>query len=173
MTLDPKIEQVLSYFSLIYIDGIPPMVTDASAYLSFICTFCAVDALAGYRHGPNVKIGRRFKKFVTAYLPAAYHGREEQLYDLRNSMVHAFSASHFELTHNHPELHFTMRSQRVLLDAHSFYMDMKGAAEKYFAELKASADLQKLFIRYIDAENGGITVTPTGPAGLVVTGGMW
>jgi hypothetical protein len=173
MKLDPKIEQVLSYFSLIYINGIPPMVTDASAYLSFICTFCAVDALAGYRHGPNVRIGLRFKKFVATYFSDEYVGLDKQLYGLRNSMVHAFSASHFELTHNHPELHFTTKNQRTLLDAACFYTDMKKAADKYFAEMKSSADLQGLFIQYVDAENGGITVGPTGPAGIVVTGGMW
>ena len=172
MKPNADIERVANYFRLIYLNGIPPTITDASAYLSFICTFCALEALAGYRYGPKVGKGKRFQDLIGAYFPPCYKGVESQLWQLRNSMVHAFSASHFELTHNHSEQHFKQRNNRLVLDSQSFYEEMKAAAEKYFAEMALSPDRQRVFGEYINSENGGLTVGP-GLAGIVVTGGLW
>lgn len=172
MTPNSDIERVVNYFKLIYLNGIPPAITDASAYLSFICTFCALEAVAGYRYGPKAGKAKRFQDLVTAYFPPHYKGVESHLWRLRNSMVHAFSATQFELTHNHPEQHFKRRNDRLVLDAHSFYEEMKEAAEKYFAEMALSPERQRVFGEYINSENGGLTVGP-GLAGIVVTGGMW
>ena len=43
--MDPKLETVLANFSAIYLGGIPPIITNDSAFLAFVCIITATKAL--------------------------------------------------------------------------------------------------------------------------------
>jgi hypothetical protein len=73
--VDQDLETIVTNFSRIYLGGIPPVITDDSAFLSFVCVVTATDALSGYRYGDKDAQGRRIEKrarfidFVKAYFP--------------------------------------------------------------------------------------------------------
>jgi hypothetical protein len=70
---DPRIEQTIGWFSTIYLGGIPPIITNDSALLSFVCVLAATEALAGYRFSDERNPGERFNQFVRTYFPPEYH----------------------------------------------------------------------------------------------------
>jgi len=91
--LDP-IESTITHFSQMYLDGIPHLIRDETAILSFVVTLCATEALAGYRYANTLgnNAGARFNAFVRAYFPPEYApfagGR---LWKFRCRLVHGFS----------------------------------------------------------------------------------
>ncbi len=162
MPQDDPIEQTLLWFSRIYLGGIPPIITDDSAFLSFICVLTAVEALAGYRYSNNNKKGERFKQFILDYFPPDYAALRNDLWKFRNSVIHAFSPARFALTHHHSERHFQSDSNNVLtLNAEDFYGALLTAAQKYIAQVRIDAALRELLLaRLKSSDGGGISVGP-------------
>jgi hypothetical protein len=149
----------VAWFSTIYLGGIPPIITNDSAFLSFICVVTAIEALSGYRYGGG-NLSARFVRFIKAYFPSGYHANADALYALRKGLVHAFSTGPFELVHHTSQAHLaTTTTGRVILNAEDFYAGLLVASQQYFGELKKSKELRDLLIERLDAEGGGaITV---------------
>jgi hypothetical protein len=131
---DP-IEATVFWFSRIYLGGIPPTITDDSAFLSFISILTAVEALAGYRFSDVEGSGDRFRRFVSQYFPDICHPYANHLWNFRNSIVHAFTTAKFALMHHHGEAHLKTLSGAVILNAEDFYAALLWAAQKYIAQL--------------------------------------
>jgi hypothetical protein len=158
---DPNIEEVLTWFSRIYLGGIPPMITDDSAFLSFVCVLTAIEALAGYRYSDVKEKGKRFKQFVTDYMPEPYRPHAGALWDFRNGMVHAFTTSSISLTHHHSECHLRVANGSVILNAEDFYGALLTASQKYFQQLRTTPQLQNLMVQRLQSPDGGsVTVGP-------------
>ncbi|MFQ5882260.1 MAG: hypothetical protein ACE5I9_07280 [Candidatus Methylomirabilales bacterium] len=160
-TSDLRVEETLRWFSRIYLGGIPSIITDDSAFLSFVCILTATEALAGYRYG-NGSARERFKKFVMSYFPDPYAQYADDLWQFRNKIIHAFSTGRFALTHHHSELHFRRVSDgAVILNAEDFYSALLSAAQRYFAEVRATPELQRTLVERLESAGGGsITVAP-------------
>lgn len=156
----------VQWFSSIYLGGIPPIITNDSAFLAFICCVTAVEALSGYRYGDE-NLNRRFVRFVNAYFPTEYHRHADDLYTLRKKLVHAFSTGPFRLMHHRSDLHLKTALQGgTVLNAEDLYAALLIAAQKYFSELDARIELQETLVRRLDSEGGGsITVGPVSFAG--------
>jgi hypothetical protein len=148
------------HFGEIFIGGVPRLLNSNGAYLSFISVFAGTEALAGFRY-PSVKSnGERFRSFVIEYFEPRYQPFAEQLWGLRNSMVHSFSPRHFRLTHHNSLLHFAAAPPAVaILNAEDVYAAFVTASEKYFLHLNSDSSLQALFEqRLSDPDGGGISV---------------
>ena len=156
-----QVEATLHWFSRIYLGGIPATINDDSAFLSFVCTLAATEALAGYRYGGETRNGDRFTSFVSAYFPEEYGPFSSQLWAFRNSMVHAFTTGPFALTHHHSEAHFRKVNGLTILNAEDVYAALLSAAQKYFREVRCSPELQKILLQRLqDPKGGGIGVGP-------------
>jgi len=157
-----QVEAAIHWFSRIYLGGIPPTITDDSAFLSFICSLAAIEALAGFRFPQDTSPGERFRSFVGEYFAAEYKPLADDLWAFRNSMVHAFNTGRFALTHHHSEAHFRQMAQgTVVLNAEDFYAALLASAQSYFAALRASAELRTLLLQRLKSPKGGaISVGP-------------
>jgi len=70
--VDP-VEDTIAHFSRMYLGGIPQLITDETAFLSFILVLAATEALAGFRYNTTIKkAGTRFNTFVRDYFPSEY-----------------------------------------------------------------------------------------------------
>lgn len=158
---DSRVEETLHWFSRIYLGGIPSIITDDSAFLSFVCTLTATEALAGYRY-EDVKAGDRFKKFIESYFPESYKQYKDDLWEFRNVMIHGFSPGKFVLTHHQSGLHFRRTSNdAVILNAEDFYCALLSATQRYFAEVRANPEFPKILIKRLNSAGGGsISVGP-------------
>lgn len=157
--MDPRIGSITSWFDRIYLGGIPQMIRDETAFLSFLCMMTAIDALAGYwdpdRSGQGA-IGARFRDFVTKYFPDHYQALASDLWEFRNGMAHGFSPRKFALTHHNGTIHFrTTQDGAKILNAEDVFADLLGASRKYFSDLAASPELQKLFVKRLESSSGG------------------
>jgi hypothetical protein len=157
--MDSRISSVTSWFDRIYLGGIPQMIRDETAFLSFLCMMTAIDALAGYwdpdRSGQG-SIGGRFRDIVKSYFPPAYHGHAGDLWDFRNGMAHGFSPRKFALTHHNGSVHFqTSQLGAKILNAEDVFADLLGASRKYFWELAVSPELQARFVKRLESSSGG------------------
>ncbi len=155
------IDHTHQHFGQIFIGGVPALLNADGAYLSFICVFAGVEALAGFRW-PAKQNGERFRDFISEYFEPPYQPMVSQLWDLRNSMVHSFSFWHFALAHHASAYHFKPDPQgQVILNAEDVYTAFVAAAQKYFAALRTSSDLQNRFAqRLADPNGGGLAVRP-------------
>jgi hypothetical protein len=152
---NPDMERVFGYFSQIYLGGIPSIITQDSAFLAFVCTLTAVEALAGYRYGDESP-GDKFKDFICGYFPVGYTGLADELWSFRNSMVHAFSTGKFVLVHHKSEYHLSKQSGgSVVLNAEDFYAALVSAAQKFFFEARNRLDLQEILLNRLRSEMGG------------------
>ncbi len=168
--LEKAIEGAHAQFARIYLGGIPRLLNDDGAFLSFICVCSGVEALAGYRH-PDVKEnGTRFKEFLREYFAAPYGSMSEQLWAFRNSMVHAFSpGQHFALVHHQSQNHFRTHRDKseaklTVLNAEDFYAAFLVGAQTYFQGLRSSSELQELFRKRVQDAGGGLIAV--GPLSL-------
>ena len=154
--IDPRINQAIFLFNDIDIDGIPLLVHEKSAFLSFILVITAIEALSGYRYEKG-NLEHRFKSFIEEYFPEEYKMHSDNLWEFRKKMVHAFSPSSFALIHNHPHFHFSKTPDgRTILNAEDFYKALKYAAEIYFKDLSNNNSIQAAMIKRLDDEyNGG------------------
>ena len=157
--LDTQVNATIGWFSQIYLGGIPSIITNDSAFLSFICVVTGTEALSGYRYGDG-NLSKRFSKFILNYFPPAYHPYDKDLFELRKKIVHAFSTARFALTHHHSELHLgTLGKTNIILNAGDFYAAFLFSAQKYFTDLRGSPELKTLLITRLNSFGGGsITV---------------
>ncbi|HCK83748.1 MAG TPA: hypothetical protein DHW63_04300 [Hyphomonadaceae bacterium] len=153
--MDTSIQSARDWFRDIYLRGIPFLLRqNDTAFLSFLCVVSATDALSGYRYEGEAN---RMPDFVRTYFPDKYKEHAENLYLFRCRMLHNFSPAHFSVVHAMPELHLQHSSVGdTVLDDGTFFSDMSIAAEKYFEEMEASAELQAIMLcRLQNAQRGG------------------
>ena len=160
--MDPKIEETIKWFRKIYLDGIPALLKqNDTAFLSFVCVVAGTDALAGYRYD-FPKVGDRFKTFITSYFPPAYATHALNLYLFRCRLLHNFSPAYFSLVHASPGLHLSLSPiDDTILSDDVFFSDMSAAAERYFADLQSSPQLQQCMLDRLQniQEGGAISVS--------------
>jgi hypothetical protein len=161
LELEDAVDYTHQHFGEIFLGGIPGLLNRDGAYLSFICVFAGIEALAGFRH-PDRKNGERLRDFVTEYFDSRYHPVAERLWELRNSMVHSFSPRHFALIHHGSMHHFRTDPQgQVMLNAEDMYASLVAATDRYFAHLRSDSGLQGLFAKRLsDPDGGGLAVRP-------------
>ncbi len=156
MSLKEQIEATQRDFSRIFLGGIPQLLNDDGAYLSFVCVFAGVEALAGFRH-PDKDNGERFRDFIGEYFEPRYHPFLSELWDLRNSLVHSFSPAHFALCHHQSHRHFTDHPPYLkVLNAEDAYAALVAASGRYFEGLREDSSLQALFERRAQSSKGGL-----------------
>ena len=72
MVMTPQIQAAIRGFKDIILGGIPILLTqNETAFLSFMCSVAAIDALSGYHYATD-KVGDRFQSFVKDYFPSSY-----------------------------------------------------------------------------------------------------
>ena len=157
--MDIRIAAVVSWFTRIYLDGVPLLIRDETAFLSFVCMLAGTEALAGYfdpaGSGSSAN-GKRFTTFIEAFYPEPYWPLAENLWDFRNGMAHGFSPRQFALTHHNTPAHFKHTSDgAVVLNAEEFYTAFVSAANSYFAALNQSQELQSAFLARLGSRSGG------------------
>jgi len=157
MAMTAEIQAAIRGFNEIILGGIPVLLQqNETAFLSFMCSVAAIDALAAYRYTTD-KVGERFVAFIKDYFPAGYAPHAEKLYKLRCRLLHNFSPAHFSLAHTSPAAHLQQRhiGDTVLSDD-AFFADLRGAAEKFFAEVQTRLDRQHdMNARLLNLDNGG------------------
>ena len=156
MAMTKEIEAAIRGFNEIILGGIPVLLQrNETAFLSFMCSVAAIDALAAYRS--TGRVGVRFAAFIKDYFPAGYAPHAENLYRLRCRLLHNFSPAHFSLVHAAPGAHL-QQSQigDTVLSDDAFFADLRGAAEKFFGEVQASIDRQRAMSdRLLNVDEGG------------------
>ncbi len=159
--MDEKAEAVIAHFRQIYLKGIPATINDSSAFLSFICTLTATETLGGYICNPDATNKERFCSFVQTYFYAPYKLMVDDLWVLRNSLIHALSPAKFALTHHNHAAHLRTAGDLTVLNAEDFFQALNVAAESYFSAVRASSELQEtLMQRLRHPKGGGIAVGP-------------
>lgn len=151
------IEDYQDYFDQMYMRGLPCLLNENGAYLAFLVMVTAVDTLAGLI-GTSKGTGERFREFVMRYFPSEYHEVSEELWKLRNSMVHSFNPGiYFGLTVNVSKNHLKLieTSGLVHLNAENFYAALLYASRNYFERLGKEPELQKEFLKRAEAKDGG------------------
>jgi hypothetical protein len=155
----PQVASVVGWYSRIYLGGVPQLIRDETAFLSFVCMLAGIEALAGYREpdrSDKSANGRRFMNFVRDYFPPTYRSYAANLWKFRNGMAHGFSPRRFVLTHHNSLVHFqATRDGAVVLNAEDFYAAFLHAAQHYFADLAQSSELQDKFLKRIGSSKGG------------------
>jgi hypothetical protein len=155
------LESIRGWFNRIYIGGVPLLINDETAFLSFICSLTAIEALAGYRY-PKGGPGKRFSQFIKDYFEPEYAEHSKNLWSFRNGMIHGFSPRMYAVTHHNSHLHLTRTPKGTpLLNAEDFYSALLVAARRYFADLFESKELQNhMRTRLQSGGGGGIGVGP-------------
>jgi len=155
--MDNRLESVRLWFNRIYLGGIPQLAPKDTAFLGFICTLTAIEALAGYRFAEEPKSGERFKSFVAEYFTHEYSELASDLWDFRNGMIHGFSPRRFALIEHqsHRHLRQDLSSGSKCLNFEDFYSALLQASNRYFAHLEGSPELQALCLKRIDSPHGG------------------
>ena len=155
MVIGERISQVHAHYARLYLGGIPSTLNENAAFLSFICTLTAIEALGGFLK-PSEKNGPRFKGFILAYFASTYHAQVDELWKFRNAAVHGFSPGPYKLTHHSGHLHMTVDGGLTVLNAEDFYAALVTASERYFADLKSDAALQTSFQQRVDDPDTGV-----------------
>lgn len=157
--MDTNIEAVRNWFNRIYLGGIPLLMGNATAFLSFICTLTAVEALAGYRYpesGETAKPGERFQRFVQGYFPEEYGHLAADLWHFRNGMIHGFSPRRFALVEHQSQLHLRKTGEgATVLNAEDFYAALLQSSKRHFTELETSVELESNFLARLSSGQGG------------------
>lgn len=157
MTTTDLIKHVAGNFGRIYLGGIPALLNDDGAFLSFICTLTATEALGGFL-SPTLGNGPRFKTFVQRYFPDPYPAQADVLWRLRNTAVHGFSPGPYKLTHHNSHLHLTQDRGLTVLNAEDFYAALVSASKRYFDDVAKDPGLQNAFIQRADDPDAGVLV---------------
>ncbi len=155
-----KIELAIQALQKAVLDPLAGVLEHENATFLVCMNIVAVtDALSGWRYGPKLRDKDRFVRFVRDYFPARYSEHAARLYVFRCRALHNFSPAHLSLMHRAPEQHLELsplgNGDRYLC-ASTFFSDFRGAAEKFLAELRASAKRQNVMLdRLEDLERGG------------------
>jgi hypothetical protein len=156
MLLSDEIANFSWNYRALFLRGIPHLLNDDGAYLSFGCTFSGVEVLAGYSYPDESSNGVRFKNWIAAYFPVAYHAIAKELWDLRNSLIHGFSPKHFALCHGRPSAHLTDQPPyKKVLNAESLFDDFQASAERYLCQVVTDSNLLAAFEKHLKAAKGG------------------
>jgi len=157
MAMTSSIQAAIRGFNDIILDGVPLLLKqNETAFLSFMCSVAAIDALAGYRYTAE-KVGDRFKDFIREYFPASYAPHADKLYLFRCRILHNFSPGYFILNHGSPLEHLQKSAvgDTVLNDA-AFFSDLKNAAQKFFDEVETDTLRQDAMnARLLNSDKGG------------------
>jgi hypothetical protein len=152
--IDAAITEYRVHFDAIYVAGIPNLLNDDGAFLSFLAVLTATEALAGL-YAPSVSTGERFREFVSRYYPSPLKEDSQRLWQFRNAMVHSFNPGPYALTHHASRVHCKAPHGVTTLNAEDFYAALLVASQAYFAELVSSEELQGHFSkRIVDADGG-------------------
>lgn len=154
-TAEELIDEVRSEFDRVYIGGVPGLLTDDGAFLSFVAVLTGTEALAGF-FAPTLSNGDRFRSFVSRFYPANLRDRADDLWRLRNAIVHAFHPGPFALTHHSSRLHLTAPHGQTILNAENFYAALVEASGAYFSALTDEFDLRQAFVTRLSDPNGGM-----------------
>ena len=157
MSTNDQIEAVHANFSRIYLGGIPGILNDEGAFLSFICGLTATEALGGFLE-PQSGNGDRFRRFVARYFPEPLRSRGDDLWKLRNAAVHGFSPGPFILTHHNGHLHLRQHEGRLILNAEDFFALLVLATQKYFEDVRRDDELQRAFLKRVSDPDTGVMV---------------
>lgn len=157
MTTTDLIKHVAGNFGRIYLGGIPSLLNDDGAFLSFICTLTATEALGGFL-SPTLGNGPRFKTFVQRYFPDPYPAQADVLWKLRNAAVHGFSPGPYKLTHHNSHLHLTQDGGLTVLNAEDFYAALVSASKRYFDDVAKDPGLQNAFAQRANDSDAGVLV---------------
>lgn len=160
MNTEELINHVQANFGRIYLGGIPSLLNNDGAFLSFICSLTAIEALGGFV-SPRLRNGPRFKKFLTRYFPNPYQRQADRLWKLRNAAVHGFSPGPYKLTHHNSYLHLTTDGGLTVLNAEDFFATLVIAAKQYFDDVRSDTALQAALLeRANDPKTGVLAVGP-------------
>jgi hypothetical protein len=160
MSTNDLTKMVAANFGRIYLGGIPSLLNNDGAFLSFICALTAIEALGGFL-SPKLKNGPRFKTFVQRYFPDPYPAQADVLWRFRNAVVHGFSPGPYKLTHHNSHLHLTQDGGVTVLNAEDFYATLVSAAKRYFDDVDKGTALQAAFVeRANDPDTGLLVVAP-------------
>jgi len=162
-TVEELIEEVRSEFDRVYLGGIPGLLTDDGAFLSFVAVLTGTEALAGFL-APTLNNGERFRRFVLRFYPLSLRERADDLWRLRNAIVHAFHPGPFALTHHMSRLHLTAPHGQTILNAEDFYAALVEASRAYFTALATESELREAFVGRLRDPNGGMLHVATLPA---------
>jgi hypothetical protein len=131
------------------------LLNDDGAFLSFICTLTAIEALGGFL-SPMQRNGPRFKTFVQQYFPDPYPAQADDLWKLRNAAVHGFSPGPYKLIHHHGYLHLTQDGGVTVLNAEDFYATLVSASKQYFDDVAKDSTLQKALVQRAKDPDTGV-----------------
>jgi hypothetical protein len=148
------IDSYRQHFDSMYVGGIPNLLNDSGAFLSFLAVLAGTEALAGL-YQPSLGTGARFRNFVAKYFPPEYSAHVNDLWSLRNGIVHSFNPGPFALTHHNSRLHLQSPHGQLLLNAEDLYAALILASRAYFAALSADAAMQANFMQRVSARDGG------------------
>lgn len=155
------IRYVSMTFSAVFLGGIPKLLNDEGAFLSFICSLTAVEALGGFLK-PKGNNGDRFRSFIREFFPDPYPRKADDLWKFRNAAVHGFTPGPFKLTHHNSYVHLTTDGGQTILNAEDFYAALVTASKRYFDAVARDAALQASFVeRANDPDTGVMVVAPT------------
>lgn len=159
-SLDETIDNTYEHFSTLFLGGIPCLLNADGAYLSFIAVFAGTEALAGF-YAPNDGNGKRFVAFVKKFFAPEYAPLADDLWKLRNSLVHSFSPRGFNLVHHRSDTHLSKHpgNGRFILNAEDLYAALIAASRKYFDDLDADPSLKQNFAKRTN-EEGTLKVGP-------------
>jgi hypothetical protein len=149
-----EIEGYRQHFDAMYVGGIPHLLNGDGAFLAFLAILTATDALAGLL-APAKPTGERFSLFVSTYYPEDHRPYADQLWELRNAMVHSFNPGPFGLTHQNSRNHLKAPLGITMLNAEDLYGALLAASRAYFDAVAVDADLQANFLKRVGARDGG------------------
>jgi hypothetical protein len=154
-TVGELIEEVRTEFDRVYLGGIPGLLTEDGAFLSFVAVLTGTEALSGF-YAPTLGNGERFRQFVSKFYPPSLRDRPDELWRLRNAIVHAFHPGPFALTHHMSRLHLTTHEGQTILNAEDFYAALVEASRAYFTALPDDPNLLKAFVARLSDASGGM-----------------
>jgi hypothetical protein len=155
MAMTPQIQSAIRGFNEIILEGVPILLRqNETAFLSFMCSVTAIDALAGYRYTTD---NERFQNFIQEYFPFAYASHADNLYLLRCRLLHNFSPAYFSLVHADPAAHLGKSTiGDTVLSDDVFFADLQAAAKKFFGEVHSDIGRQDVMnARLANLNKGG------------------
>jgi hypothetical protein len=160
--MTPEIESAIAGFKTIILGGVPILLQrNETAFLSFMCSLSALDALSGYRSSDN-DVSKRYAQFIADYFPSPYQPHADDLYVLRCRMLHNFSPARFVLRHAAPLDHLKHDASGVtMLSDEVFFHDLREGALLFFDEVSKDRTRQDTMnARLTDVARGGAIFSP-------------
>jgi hypothetical protein len=155
MAMTSQIRSAIREFNDIILGGIPFLLErNETAFLSFMCSVAAIDALAAYRYTTG-KVGGAVCGLYPRVLSGSYAPHANNLYRLRCRLLHNFSPAYFTLVHASPEKHLQgSQIGDTILSDEVLFTDLRETAQKFFNEVQNDAGrpppLQKCKTKRLD-----------------------